>query len=130
MRWIDEHRAELLRVIEALVHQADRYQILDEEREWIDSKLSRGDSYWTDVAVDCSRHCQYQSLELLPWENPPMYGDIDRPRLDQRAFDLLRKLLSLNLSRFEPHPLAAIAEAEAKRKEAAEELTERLRKNS
>ena len=35
-RWIDEHRAELLRVIEALVHQADRYQILDEDREWID----------------------------------------------------------------------------------------------
>ena len=25
-RWIDEHRAELLRVIEALVHQADRYR--------------------------------------------------------------------------------------------------------
>jgi len=35
-RWIDDHRAELLRVIEALVHQADRYQILDEDREWID----------------------------------------------------------------------------------------------
>jgi hypothetical protein len=26
-RWIDEHRAELLRVIEDLVHQADRYRI-------------------------------------------------------------------------------------------------------
>lgn len=35
-RWIDEHRAELLGVIEALVHQADRYEILDEDREWID----------------------------------------------------------------------------------------------
>lgn len=35
-RWIDEQRAELLRVIEALVHHADRYELLDEEREWID----------------------------------------------------------------------------------------------
>ncbi len=35
-RWIDEHRAELLKVIEALVHQADRHQVLDEDREWID----------------------------------------------------------------------------------------------
>lgn len=35
-RWIDEHRAELLRVIEALVRHADRYELLDEEREWID----------------------------------------------------------------------------------------------
>jgi hypothetical protein len=35
-RWIDEHRAELLRVIEDLVHQADRYRIVDEDREWID----------------------------------------------------------------------------------------------
>jgi hypothetical protein len=35
-RWIDKHRAELLRVIEGLVHQADRYEILDEDREWID----------------------------------------------------------------------------------------------
>jgi hypothetical protein len=35
-RWIDEHRAEVLRVIEALVHQADRHRIGDEDREWID----------------------------------------------------------------------------------------------
>ena len=35
-RWIDKHRAELLRVIEDLVHQADRYRIVDEDREWID----------------------------------------------------------------------------------------------
>lgn len=35
-RWIDEHRVELLRVIEALVHQADRHQVEDEDREWID----------------------------------------------------------------------------------------------
>src|SRR6478609_10600535 len=35
-RSIDEHRAEVLRVIEALVHQADRYRIVDEDREWID----------------------------------------------------------------------------------------------
>jgi hypothetical protein len=35
-RWIDEHRAELSRVIEDLVHQADCYRIVDEDREWID----------------------------------------------------------------------------------------------
>ena len=35
-RWIDEHRDELLKVIEALVHQADRLELLDEDREWID----------------------------------------------------------------------------------------------
>ena len=44
-----------------------------------------------------------------------MYGDIDQPRLDQHAFDLLRKLLSRGLSRFEPNPIAALERAEAKR---------------
>jgi hypothetical protein len=45
-----------------------------------------------------------------------MYGDIDKPRLDQHAFDLLRKLLSLGLSRFEPQPLLAIEQAEGREK--------------
>ena len=45
-----------------------------------------------------------------------MYGDIDKPRRDQHAYDLLQKLLSLGLSRYEPQPLCAIERATARLK--------------
>jgi hypothetical protein len=34
--WLESHRAELLDLINALVAQADRYELEDEEREWVD----------------------------------------------------------------------------------------------
>ena len=85
------------------------------ERAQIDRKLAQG-ADWADVAMSAAFGLQCQNLELRPWESPPMYGDVVRPRLDQHAAALLRKLQSLGLSRFELHPTRAIAEAEAKRK--------------
>ena len=41
--------------------------------------------------------------------------DIDRPRRDQHAAELLRRLLDAGLSRYEPNPIAALERAEAKR---------------
>jgi hypothetical protein len=35
-RWLTEHRHRLLTVIEDLVAEADRYELADEDREWID----------------------------------------------------------------------------------------------
>jgi hypothetical protein len=65
---------------------------------------------------------QANSLNLLPWQSPIFraslenldkpYGD---PRGERQGAELLKKLLSLNLSRFEPDPMAAIADAERAR---------------
>ena len=44
-----------------------------------------------------------------------MYGDTDRPRLDQHAAELLRRLLDAGLSWYEPSPVQALERAEAKR---------------
>lgn len=41
-RWIAEHRDELKRVIEELVAQADRHQLADEERDFIDELARDG----------------------------------------------------------------------------------------
>ena len=75
-RWIDEHRAELLRVIEALVHQADRYQILDEDREWID-ELGRdardgrpGADHYGSAGLGRGRIAYMQGGGRARWQSP------------------------------------------------------------
>ena len=85
----------------------------------IDRKLSQGTDYWRDVAMGAAYHLQIQKLGLQPWENPPCVGDVTQPRVDQSALDLLRRLQSLNLSRFEPDPVRA-CEAAEKKQQAAE----------
>ena len=68
-----------------------------------------------------SASCQARALHLKPWQTIPLWvGDIEaalaEPYGDQRgdreAAEILQKLLSLGLSRFEPSPLDAIAAAE------------------
>jgi hypothetical protein len=96
----------------ALAHAIDavRKESLAQARR-IDQRLAEGDN-WFDIATSCAFRRQRTALGLMPWENPPMYGDIDQPRRDQHAYELLQKLLSLGLSRYEAQPLAAIARAE------------------
>ena len=68
---------------------------------------------------------QMDSLGLMPWQSPPFRAslrDLDKPYGDpsgkRESAELLKRLLDANLSPFEPDPLAAIAEAEAKRQPA------------
>jgi hypothetical protein len=92
-------------------------------RDQIDSMLRERD--WLDVAKFCAYCCQDTELKLKPWEIVPCWiNDIDQhvalPGLGQRrrAIRLLRKLLALGLSKFEPTPIAAL-----KRAESAKEVT-------
>jgi len=87
----------------------------------IDDRLAAGED-WTDIGKSCAYHRQIVVLDLMPWQSPPCYADpgalrepFGDPRAARESAELLQRLLRLGLSRFEPDPLAAIAEAEAKR---------------
>jgi hypothetical protein len=58
--------------------------------------------------------CQTNNLKLRPWESPPMFGDA-HPGHDGHAggAELLHRLRRYELSRYEPHPLRALAKVEA-----------------
>jgi hypothetical protein len=78
---------------------------------------------WLDAAIDASHLCQTLKLNLRPWECwPPCavaVGETDAPGLEHRGISksaaLLRKMLSLGISRWHPGPVAALAAAEAAR---------------
>lgn len=52
---------------------------------------------------------QIESLHLQPWESTLVYADTPEARV------LLRRLKADGLSRYEPSPLEALAEAEQRR---------------
>jgi hypothetical protein len=81
----------------------------------IDDRLARGDD-WLEVATSAAYHCQLEALNCLPWQDPPMFGDTDRPTRDQHAAELLRRLLDAGLSRYEPNPIVALERAGAKKR--------------
>jgi hypothetical protein len=68
-------------------------------------------SSWFDAARYAAFHCQYQSLDLRPWQECPC--DVTDPDTiepdDPYAQMLLRRLLAAGLSRFEPEPEVALA---------------------
>ena len=68
---------------------------------------------WFDRARAAAYHMQLKNLRLKPWESPPMYGDVERPRAQPGAAELLARLLAANLSRYEPDPIEALARVEA-----------------
>lgn len=65
---------------------------------------------WLEVAEAAAYHCQYESMNLRPWDFPPCWSDVDGTG---PAGDIVRRLKAAGLSRFEPDPLAAL---EAKRR--------------
>jgi hypothetical protein len=88
-----------------------------ERRTQIDAMLE--DESRESVGVFCAGCAQASSLRLDPWQTLPCDARIhdltkprDDPRGERRAAELLRHLLDVGLSRFEPNPLRAIAEAE------------------
>ena len=99
--------------ISALTRAIEIARLDPAEAKRIDAKLKRGEP-WADVAASCAYSAQFKNLQLQPWENVPLFSDVTQPRRDEHAYGILMKLLSLNLSRYEPHPLHAIELAEAK----------------
>lgn len=69
---------------------------------------------WFEAATSASYACQRRALGLRPWQSPPCYGDA-HPGHDGHADAavLLQRLLDAGLSRWEPDPLQALAQAEA-----------------
>jgi hypothetical protein len=88
----------------------------------IDTMLARGQS-WEEVAHYACVVAQTVSCDAKPWQPVPCgvhvasalrqpYGD---PRSEREAAEIRLKLQALNLSRYEPDPMRAIAEAEQRR---------------
>lgn len=77
---------------------------------------------WERVGEFAARCVQGRSLDLMPWQRPPMFyaNQIDSalrepfgdPSGRREAGEVLQRLLRNGLSKYEPDPLAAIAEAE------------------
>ena len=68
------------------------------------------DRSWWDVATFAAYHCQNRALKLKPWEDPPCFvepDDLEHPQ----AVKLLKEMLAAGVSRWDPDPLAAIAQA-------------------
>lgn len=73
-------------------------------RKQIDAKLRK--EPWEVVGRFAAFSAQIESLHLQPWESTLVYADTPE------AHALLRRLKAAGLSKYEPDPLAAIAEAE------------------
>lgn len=81
------------------------------------------DRPWERVAQFASYSCQIDALGLMPWQQPPCKIHLDSaihepfgdPSGRREAGEVLQRLLRNGLSKFEPDPLGAIAEAEQRR---------------
>ena len=57
-------------------------------------------------------HCQHAALSLKTWQEPPCVEDEDDPDpRDPGAQKLLRRMLVVGVSRYDPDPLTAMAGA-------------------
>jgi hypothetical protein len=89
-------------------------------RQQIEERL--GAEPWFEVARLAAQRCQETSLHLRPWECwPPCavaVDDVDEPGYEHRGIrqsaELLRRMLAIGLSRFEPDPESALRRAEGK----------------
>jgi hypothetical protein len=71
---------------------------------------------WRSAGRAAAYGLQIKNLHLKPHQLPPCVIDENNPRSDEEASAamLLRRMISLGLSRYEPDPLAAIEAAEAR----------------
>lgn len=84
----------------------------------IDNMLGDGEHTWVEVAKLQAFGSQLENLHLQPWEDPPCHADDfgadpegDDVGREREARHLLRQMLALNISRWHPDPLNAIAAA-------------------
>ena len=87
----------------------DRYTQLKAE-------LDAGDD-WERVSAWAAASVQYKLLGLQPWQRSPSELRLDGTQHQSPSDDggrlLLKRMLDAGLSRYEPDPLRALAEAEA-----------------
>jgi hypothetical protein len=80
-----------------------------------------GSPEWIELATYFAAKAQSQTLGLYPWQCEPVHvhddGVVDVSCYGRRSDEvaLLRKMLALGVSIFEPDPPAAIAKAERER---------------
>jgi hypothetical protein len=77
---------------------------------------------WLEVAQFAAYCCQTDALRLKPWERPPCHGDYpSRPgnplnlASARAAASLLKRMRAAGISKYHPDPLAALAEADARK---------------
>jgi hypothetical protein len=92
------------------------------EREHYDAVLER--EGWVEAATRAAYRAQIKSSGLRPWQAPlfEVADEVDEAGGYGRTAEevaLKRRVLELGLSLFEPDPRAAIAAAEAKRRDVA-----------
>jgi hypothetical protein len=106
-------RDALRRAIRMVRKRDERY------REFTDAVLAEADdgTLWS-WGESAAYGLQCDALRLKPWQAPPVhaYDEIERDVYghEPEEVGLLKCMLALGLSRFEPDPLAAIDAAEAK----------------
>ena len=62
--------------------------------------------------IVCQLFLPIKSLSLKPWQSPPVHVDQNDPdEQDKNAQRLLRRMLTVGISRFDPDPLAALQRA-------------------
>jgi hypothetical protein len=90
------------------------------QRRQIDKQIENRDDR-DEVARYCAFHMQVENLHLSPWQPAPcnvhvpsaLVATDDEPRRGQRAAAMLRlRMDRLGVSKYEPDPAAALAEAE------------------
>jgi hypothetical protein len=69
---------------------------------------------WQEAAEYACYHCQMKSLQLRPWQAPPLRSDdaVDPAGLygaREQEVALRQRMIALGISIFEPDPLAAIS---------------------
>ena len=104
---------------DALTRSLEMLRRREPSRNWqLDAKLK--DEGWFATAAFASFCMQCDNLHLEPWEDAPVHADPDDPNEpDKAAQALLRGMLVLGISEFEPDPLTAIAAVESKKRGAS-----------
>jgi hypothetical protein len=82
-------------------------------------RLAEAQEPWESIGRHAASVAQSEALRVRPWETAPcdLDGEIDDPpgyehRRTAAAAAILTRLLAANLSRFEPDPVNALAQAE------------------
>ncbi|MBR0746199.1 hypothetical protein JQ582_19900 [Bradyrhizobium japonicum] len=91
----------------------------------IDAMLRDSSRSWEEVAKFAASCVQTGNLGLMPWQPPPceianieaaLAATDDEPRRGRNAAaTLLQRMLDAGVSKFEPDPMAALADAERAR---------------
>jgi hypothetical protein len=117
--------------VEALTRAIELYRNLKEPgRAEQVAHLLKTES-WFSVADHCACGLQRRSLKIKMWQSPP--AEIDPGAIetiiargddnlggDYAAAKLLRRMLKAGLSRYEPDPIRALAEAKARQQVSTE----------